>query len=894
MKRGRARLFRRAVTGGIVVGALIAAGLVVSAGASPSSSNKSYSASISPGSANGGSTANFTVTIKNLASSTQSLGSANATFPAGFTLPQGAVAPANITLTPPGKTWSTTVAGSVVQLRNPGPSNTNALAPGQSVSVTIAQVGTPASCGSYSLTTQAKQANDFSGAPGNDLTRVGPEPSVTVGSGSLDHFVVSSVDNPQTAGTGFTVTATAYDVCGNVKTNYQGGATVTGTLGTSPAPSNKAPTYGLFGNWTGGQANATVTAYKAETGVHVTVADSGKTGNSNNFDVLPGPLDSFTVGPVASPATAGTGFNVAATAYDAYSNVKTNYQGGATVTGTLGTSPAPSNKAPTYGLFGNWTGGQANATVTAYKAETGVHVTVADSGKTGNSNNFDVLPGPLDSFTVGPVASPATAGTGFNVAATAYDAYSNVKTNYQGGATVTGTLGTSPAPSNKAPTYGLFGNWTGGQANATVTAYKAETGVHVTVADSGKTGNSNNFDVLPGPLGSFTWSTQPPASPTAGVAFGAQVTPADAYSNTISSYDGTSFTLCPNDPSLCGLHSSPNGASPSYGSVNWLDGVGTLTGIADFDAETTQLTASDGSVHSPSGSFTVAHGALTNLAFVQQPTETVKSSPISPAPSVVATDTWGNTISGATISLDNLVKLSGTGVFGPPPGSTSATTDATGTATFGNLSITDVGEYQLHATSNGAGATSSAFLIANQINPCHGSCNASGSANNNTTTDASVNGASTGSSLAVSVILNTAPPAGVCGNKTPLGAGSFVNILNLGTLDQPDFTITWTLDKSIVNQFTNRGASQFDICLGAEDLKHPDGNGATPWTTKDGSPAVPVSDPILGVTRFWGVLGDCPKNPTSPCVLSKNKTKAGDEVIKFFKPHYWDAQHFGQ
>jgi hypothetical protein len=260
----------------------------------------------------------------------------------------------------------------------------------------------------------------------------------------------------------------------------------------------------------------------------------------------------------------------------------------------------------------------------------------------------------------------------------------------------------------------------------------------------------------------------------------------------------------------------------------------------------------------------------------------------------MATDTWGNTISGATVNLDNLVKLSGTGVFGPPPGSTSATTDATGTATFGNLSITDVGEYQLHATSNGAGATSSAFLIANQINPCHGSCNASGSVNNNTTTNASVNGASTGSSLAVSVILNTAPPVGVCGNKTPLGAGSFVNILNLGTLDQPDFTITWTLDKSIVNQFTNRGASQFVICLGAEDLSHPDGKGATPWTTKDGSPATRVDDPILGVTRFWGILPDCPKNPTSPCVLSKNKDKAGDEVIQFFKPHPWDAQHFGQ
>ena len=91
------------------------------------------------------------------------------------------------------------MVGNVVQLRNSGSNSTYALAPGQAVSVTVTAT-TPSGCGSYGLTTQAKQSNDFSGQPGNDLNRVGSEPSVTVTSGSLDHFVVNSVNSPQTAG----------------------------------------------------------------------------------------------------------------------------------------------------------------------------------------------------------------------------------------------------------------------------------------------------------------------------------------------------------------------------------------------------------------------------------------------------------------------------------------------------------------------------------------------------------------------------------------------------------------------------------------------------------------------------------------------------------------------
>ena len=89
------------------------------------------------------------------------------------------------------------------------------------------------------------------------------------------------------------VQATAYDVYGNLKTNYAGGATVNGTLSSSaiaPAGDVTAPSYGTFGTWVNGSASASVTAKKAETGRSVTVSDGAPTGTSNIFDVQPGTL----------------------------------------------------------------------------------------------------------------------------------------------------------------------------------------------------------------------------------------------------------------------------------------------------------------------------------------------------------------------------------------------------------------------------------------------------------------------------------------------------------------------------------------------------------------------------------------------------------------------------
>ena len=163
--------------------------------------------------------------------STQSLGSANLTFPTNLSVPLGPINASNITQAQ-GKTWSAAVVANpngtrTVRLRNPGPNTTNALAPGQSVSVTV-DVTASGTCGPQPpIATETKQSNDFSGS-GNNFTRMGAEPALAVSPGTFASFAwTAQPDASQTAGVGFTpsMKVEARDACGAVVTSYQGGAT---------------------------------------------------------------------------------------------------------------------------------------------------------------------------------------------------------------------------------------------------------------------------------------------------------------------------------------------------------------------------------------------------------------------------------------------------------------------------------------------------------------------------------------------------------------------------------------------------------------------------------------------------------------------------------------------
>lgn len=111
-------------------------------------SNKPYSVVLTDNVAASGSTVSATFVNENR---TQRLGSANLTAPSGYIL-SGATA----------SRGSATVVGNVVELRN------LRLMPGQSVTVTIQL--TSSTCATHAWSVEAKQANNFSGPPGNNLT----------------------------------------------------------------------------------------------------------------------------------------------------------------------------------------------------------------------------------------------------------------------------------------------------------------------------------------------------------------------------------------------------------------------------------------------------------------------------------------------------------------------------------------------------------------------------------------------------------------------------------------------------------------------------------------------------------------------------------------------------
>jgi hypothetical protein len=150
-------------------------------------------------------------------------------------------------------------------------------------------------------------------------------------------------------------------------------------------------------------------------------------------------------------------------------------------------------------------------------------------------------------------------------------------------------------------------------------------------------------------------------------------------------------------------------------------------------------------------------------------------------------------------------------------------------------------------------------------------------------------------------------PSGFCGTFRPQTGtpGSFVN-LNSGTVTTSlMLTITWTLPKAIVNASSDNGAAHYNLCLGAVNLTDPQGlnptkgfpvKAPTPCPTIGAggsiSTACPKADAMFGVTFFWGILPDCPKKITGPCVASRTKDSVGNLIFKYIVPYPWDPNGY--
>ena len=264
----------------LVLAALV--GLIGSAQAAPS--KKVFDATVHvTGGAVTTTSATLTLTLKNDATSNQTLGSANFAAPGGITL--GTVG------TPDRSGWTATKVGSDVQFRS-----TTALATGQSVSADVTVAIDQTTCTTGTWTTRAKQSNDFSGNPGNDFalnlsaSNLLPLGSFTIGEIGTpvgDQFVDQIYVNATR-----TVQVHAFDLCGEADSGY--GTSAPGNFGDAASLSAHAESpVRLVGAglpktiaWPAGTASMKPVVVETVDMVVATDSVSGINATSNDFDVV--------------------------------------------------------------------------------------------------------------------------------------------------------------------------------------------------------------------------------------------------------------------------------------------------------------------------------------------------------------------------------------------------------------------------------------------------------------------------------------------------------------------------------------------------------------------------------------------------------------------------------
>ncbi|MHA8104917.1 invasin domain 3-containing protein [Aquirufa nivalisilvae] len=510
----------------------------------------------------------------------------------------------------------------------------------------------------------------------DNTSLTGTTSTITAGSGGASKLVVSTIAQ-QTAGTGFSVTVTLTDANGNaVNATADGTVTLTRKTGTGTLGGT------VTGTITLGSSAVTisgVTYTKAETGVVLTATGSvagnvsGKTGDSNAFNVVAGAADATasTLTPTSASIVAdgSTTQVLTVTAKDANGNSLT--AGGATVTitkssGTGTISSVTDNSNGTY-----------TATVTSPTAA-GSGVFVATLGAaavksgTGSQTQSTITytAGTATKLVVSNIAQQ-TAGTGFAVTVTLTDVNGNpVLATADGTVTLTRKTGTGTLGGT------VTGTITLGSSAVTisgVTYTKAETGVVLTATGSvagnvsGKTGDSNAFTVVPGAASKYL-VTSSSTSPAAGgtVTITAQLL--DANNNPVST-SGKTITWSKSDA---------NGSFSSATSTTDANGTATVIFTSHSVAgTTTTITATDNtSLTGTSPTITSGSGGATKLVVSTIAGQTAGTAF---AVTVTLTDANGNPVNASTNGTVTLTLKSGNGTLGGT---------LTGTITSGSSAVT--------------------------------------------------------------------------------------------------------------------------------------------------------------------------------------------------------------
>jgi hypothetical protein len=410
-----------------------------------------------------------------------------------------------------------------------------------------------------------------------------------------------------------------------------------------------------------------------------------------------------------------------------------------------------------------------------------------------------VQPAAASSFVL-PTPSTPSAGIAFDETITAVDAYGNTASGFGGAQAIT-FGGPSGSPDGTAPSYPDSVSFTNGVGTASITLFDAGT-TTLTASQGTVAGTSGAFTVSAAGADTFVLPT--PSTQNAGTAFEETITAVDAYGNTASGFGGGQ-TLTFGGPS-----SSPDGTAASYpDSVTFTNGVGTAS-ITLFDAGTTTLTASQGTVAGASGAFTVSAAAASSLVL---PTPSTQNAGTAFDETVTAVDAYGNTasgwipgatcvtISGPSASPDVTVPIY-PAAGACPAGDSSLGFDASGHATA-SITLFDAGTTALTATAGAITGTSGTFTV----NPL----------------------------AASSFVLSTpsAPSAGTAFDETVTAADVYGNT-STGYAGPQVLTFTGPLDGPDDTAPTYPASVSFTAGVGTASITLPDA-GTTTLTTTEGA-----------------------------------------------------------
>lgn len=214
---------------------------------------------------------------------------------------------------------------------------------------------------------------------------------------------------------------------------------------------------------------------------------------------------------------------------------------------------------------------------------------------------------------------------------------------------------------------------------------------------------SNTITVLPRNVDRMEFETQPSANAIAGEVFSQQpvIHLYDIFDNLVTTDNSTQATLS---------IQSGNGTLSGTTTQTAASGVISFSGLSSEIANTITLKASSsGLTDIITNEMAIDHNEAVDLQFLQQPSNTSQNNVISPPVTVQLLDDFGNIVdsSGVTINISNESYFSPSNTF-------SATTDASGIASFSNLSIKNsasIGTASFNASFIGINApVSSAFF----------------------------------------------------------------------------------------------------------------------------------------------------------------------------------------